>query len=121
MKKIYLVFIIVMLTLCAVFAYAADKQVSGTHLENGIRCVDCHETDEPTKRANQRACQSCHGDMSDKTEPMHFKDAAGAMHEIAIHKSHAGQIRCTLCHMSHQPAVLYCNEGCHHTFEIKVP
>ena len=120
MKKIYLIVAFAVLML-AVLAYAANEEITGVHLENDLTCFDCHETDEPTKRANQRLCKDCHGDMSDDTEMRQLKDANGVTHESTIHTSHAGQLSCTLCHMSHQPSVLYCNEGCHHTFDIKVP
>jgi hypothetical protein len=30
-------------------------------------------------------------------------------------------MRCTLCHKIHSASMLYCNEGCHHTFDLVVP
>ena len=121
MKKYLLLFALLGLFMFSVLAYAANEEIRGAHLENELTCFDCHETDEPTKRANQRLCIDCHGDMSDDTEIRHFKDANGVNHEAPVHTSHAGQLRCTLCHQAHQPSVLYCNEGCHHTFDIQVP
>lgn len=113
-----------MLAFSAVVAFAAvnpaDYPIKGPHQENEVACVDCHETEEPEKRANQRTCIDCHGDMSD--DPVRvIKDVNGKEYETSIHASHAGQIRCTLCHASHKESVLYCNEGCHHQFDVKVP
>lgn len=122
MKAINLTFaVFAALLVFAVLAFAADGDLRGAHKDNGLTCADCHGTDKPDKRASQNACKDCHGDKSDDTEIRSFKDADGEIHKSAIHTSHVSPLRCTLCHQIHKPSVLYCNQGCHHSFEIKVP
>lgn len=120
-KKNLILAVSVLMLVFALYAFAADEQINKVHLDNGLECADCHETDTPTKRANQRLCIECHGDKADDDEVKTLVDANGTKDESTIHTSHAGQLRCTLCHAIHKPSVLYCNEGCHHTWQIKVP
>ncbi|MDR2400828.1 MAG: cytochrome c3 family protein [Deferribacteraceae bacterium] len=125
MEKIYLT--AATLTVLTVFiafaAFSADtgKEIRGAHLENGLECADCHETAAPVKRAGQNSCIGCHGDKTDDIVIKVIEDAKGNEYKSAIHTSHAGTMRCTLCHASHQPSKLYCNEGCHHTWQMEVP
>lgn len=92
-------------------AYAADMVVYGKHLENGVSCEDCHETDKPVKRAPDSACKSCHGE---------YPEVAELTKELEInpHASHQGEPRCTLCHKTHEPSVLMCNQC--HSFDMQV-
>ena len=93
-------------------AYAAlDMPVSGKHLENEITCEDCHGTDEPAKRAPVSACYACHGEYPELAE-------LTASMEVNPHASHQGEPRCTLCHKTHEPSVLFCNDC--HAFEMTV-
>ncbi len=102
-------------------AWAENEKITGLHLENELTCSSCHLTDTPVKRAGQQACIDCHGDMQDDHNVVVLKNVSGYETKSTIHTSHAGQIRCTLCHSMHKPSVLYCNEGCHHTWQINVP
>ena len=120
LKKLTIFTIFILFSFSALI-FAEGEKVTGKHAENSLKCADCHETDTPTKRANQKMCKECHGDMTDDDRVLKFKDEGTIDREHSIHKPHAGQIRCTLCHMSHQPSRLYCNDGCHHNFDIKVP
>ncbi|MCD8553600.1 cytochrome c3 family protein [Seleniivibrio sp.] len=107
---------------CLCFALSALADGSGLadkHKENGMKCADCHLEDTPTKKASAKQCIACHGDMKDSKE-LSFKDQGGKEYKLSPHNSHAGQIRCTLCHSGHNPSKLYCNT-CHHTFQISVP
>ncbi len=113
--------------LAAIFAAAAHgeekkaEKITGMHLEAGLKCADCHNTDKPETKAPQSACIECHDTMADGT-PVTFKDGKGVSYTVSPHASHAGQIRCTLCHRAHRPSTLYCNDGgCHHDFILKVP
>lgn len=120
MKK-YLYLLTAMLLFANVaLAQKTTVEISGAHLDAGLGCTDCHGTDTPEKRASQKACLECHGDMLDSA-PIKFNSEDGAAFEVSPHNSHAGQIRCTLCHASHEPSKLYCNEGCHHKFILEVP
>lgn len=86
-------------------------EIGGKHLESGLTCTDCHGTEEPTKRAPVSACTACHGPYADVAELT--KDV-----EPNPHDSHQGEIRCGMCHKSHEPSVNYCNEC--HEFDFKV-
>ena len=115
-----LIFIVSILTvvnvLLVVSAFASPGELRGKHLENGIECVDCHGTDNPTKKAKTSACRSCHDDGPD----IHLERTVGdTVYKIPIHNAHPGKIRCALCHQIHEPSKLYCNKC--HPFEIKVP
>lgn len=93
------------LFLSAAVLAAPDKKVTGPHAGLEISCADCHGNDNPEKRAPHSACMGCHGEYADiaklteKVEPN-------------PHKSHQGEIRCTICHKAHEPSVVYCRE-CH--------
>ena len=62
--------------------------------------------------AKSKACMKCHN----------YQDlaAASAAKKVALnpHDSHAGQLRCTLCHKEHEQSVLYCRQ-CHKNAEDK--
>ncbi len=107
MKKAF-VFLLAFLLGCSV---AWAQTVSGKHAEKGVTCVNCHGEAAPAKRAPVSACAKCHGDyagiakLTEKVTPN-------------PHASHQGEVRCTLCHKTHEPSKLYCNEC--HQFDLKV-
>lgn len=118
MKKI----IVLVSILCVCFAMvvqAGNNKLADMHKAQGLTCADCHVDEVPTKKASARKCIECHGDMSDSA-PLSFKDSTGKDYNLSPHDSHAGQIRCTLCHSGHEQSKLYCNT-CHHTFQLSVP
>ena len=89
----------------------AQVPVMGKHGELGIQCAACHKTDAPTSRAPASACANCHGSYAEvaaKTKAL----------KPNPHDSHAGEVRCTLCHKSHKPSTVYCNEC--HRFDMKI-
>jgi fumarate reductase flavoprotein subunit len=94
-------------------------EINKPHLESGLDCKDCHEADVPEKRAPQTVCIECHSDKTDAA-PISFKDISGKDYNISPHASHAGQMRCTLCHKIHGSSELYCNLECH-GFVLTVP
>lgn len=95
---------------CSSYA-TPEMSVTGKHFDNGVTCVDCHDTDNPVKKASVSACSTCHGEYADVAE-------LTASMEINPHASHQGEVRCTLCHKTHEPSVLMCN-NCHE-FEMAV-
>ena len=94
-------------------AWAGD--MTSKHAERGVACASCHGTSTPATKAKSKACMSCHSyaDLAKKT--------AGG--KINPHDSHAGELRCTLCHKEHGESTLYC-KTCHKApdpaFDIKV-
>jgi fumarate reductase flavoprotein subunit len=104
-------------------AFASEKKadaIDPVHSETGLNCADCHDTDKPEKRAAASKCIECHTSKADDA-PTAFKDETGISYEVNPHSSHAGNMRCTLCHKIHAASSLYCNEGCHHRFLLTVP
>jgi len=64
---------------------------------------------------NQR-CLECHGPMeklAQKSAPKDFPDRNP-------HKSHLGEIACTVCHKGHQASTVYCLD-CHRNFKMSIP
>jgi fumarate reductase flavoprotein subunit len=116
------IFIFLSLLVIAV-VFASEKKADGidpVHNETGLNCADCHDTDKPEKRAAASKCIECHTSKADDA-PLAFKDETGTSYEVNPHSSHAGNMRCTLCHKIHAESSLYCNEGCHHKFLLTVP
>lgn len=102
-----------------VFASWASSQYSDNrHAQAGVVCAGCHGKDIPKSDdtvENQR-CLACHGSMeklAKKTEPKDFPDRNP-------HKSHLGEIACTVCHKGHAESKVYCID-CHKKFEMKIP
>lgn len=116
--KVFPMILLTLMLCISITSIAASKEVRGSHSELG--CSECHGTDSPTKSASQKACKSCHGDMTD-SPVITFKDEYDKSYTVSPHDSHAGQLRCTLCHSAHKATQLYCNDGCHHTFKLIVP
>ena len=101
------------------------------HASQNLACTDCHTNGNTTNAVASvnDNCISCHA-----LEGEHYyygqRDADGNILQIeypesgktklaSMHNSHGGEIRCTVCHTSHQePEPLYCN-NCHQ-FDVKV-
>lgn len=94
-------------------AQAAEMMMK--HAAKGVTCEACHKTNSPSRAAKASSCARCHtyADVAKKTSKMNPNP----------HESHAGEVRCTLCHREHKASVNYCLE-CHQTgekFQFKVP
>lgn len=98
--------------------WASSGYTDKLHAMAGIVCAGCHGKDLPKTNdtiENSR-CLSCHGPMEQlakKSEPADFKDRNP-------HKSHLGDISCTVCHVAHEVSKVYCLD-CHRNFNIKIP
>lgn len=123
----------VLLTVSAVYAAAASSNPTVSmkaHDAQGVQCVDCHGTKTPTKAPSIDGCLSCHANSDgtyrgeldkngigiEKSYPESRKTKMAAMHD-----SHVGKLRCTLCHTSHKmpdSKNIYCN-NCHQ-FEVEI-
>jgi hypothetical protein len=90
----------------------SDHQIGGKHLESGLTCIDCHQSDTPTDKAPVSACNSCHGTYTEIAELTQGIDPNP-------HDSHQGEIDCDKCHRSHQPSVNYCSECHEYEFNVK--
>lgn len=80
-------------------------EVQGKHGALDLSCEACHKTATPSARAPDSACKTCHG-----TYPQLAAKTAAITPNP--HNSHAGELRCTMCHTGHKPPTVYCEE-CH--------
>lgn len=103
--------------------YARPIVAMEAHKTTGLECEDCHKNKNVAD-----SCIDCHEnaegtyrgaiDKDGNSIPKEYHEA-GKTRLAAIHDSHGGNIRCTVCHTSHEePKQLYCN-NCHQ-FDVKV-
>ena len=119
----YIILSLLLAVVCTAALAAAVKapdKTDSVHEKAGLSCTDCHGTDKPDSRAPQGPCRDCHGDKSDD-KSIKFTGASGKSYETVVHNSHVGSVRCTLCHKSHEPSILYCNTESCHTHKLTVP
>lgn len=100
------------------FTSAAESaNLDARHVSKDITCDGCHGKDLPWEEdtVENAKCLECHGPMDElaaKTAPKDFPDRNP-------HKSHLGEINCTVCHSGHAESKVYCLE-CHPTFDMKM-
>lgn len=78
-------------------------------------CVTCHNTEAPASGAyvENDVCLKCHGPIEKLQKKTEGSDG------VNPHKSHLGEIDCTLCHEGHQPSQSYCL-SCHTNFHMQM-
>ena len=88
------------------------------HQQRSVSCEQCHGVANPSTPAKSKSCMKCHN-----YEDLAAKSKAKKL-ALNPHDSHAGQLRCTLCHHEHAQSVVYCKQ-CHIAndarFNFKVP
>lgn len=107
-----------MLLIKKVFSSAVQSDnLDARHLSKDITCAACHGQDIRGESAVENMkCLDCHGPIENligKTAPQDFSDRNP-------HKSHLGEISCTVCHAGHAESKIYCLE-CHPKFAMKLP
>ena len=98
-------------------SWAGSGYTDTLHARAGIVCSQCHGKELPKAdgTVENGSCLACHGPMEKlamKTEPKDFKDRNP-------HKSHLGEIACTVCHKGHGASQVYCL-SCHPKFQMKI-
>lgn len=99
-------------------SWAGAGTTDALHAKAGIACAPCHGKGLPRPDdtvANDR-CLACHGPadaLVQRSEPKDFKDRNP-------HRSHLGDIACTVCHKGHAPSTVYCLD-CHRKFTMVIP
>jgi DNA-directed RNA polymerase subunit RPC12/RpoP len=98
-------------------SWAGSNYMDNLHAKAGIACTQCHGKGlpKPDDTVENGRCLTCHGPMdklAQKTEPKDFKDRNP-------HKSHLGEIACTVCHKGHGESKVYCLD-CHRNFKMKI-
>lgn len=97
---------------------AKEEYTARLHADKGVACASCHgkALPKPDDTVENARCLTCHGPLeklAKKTEPKDFPDRNP-------HKSHLGDIACTVCHKAHGPSKVYCLD-CHTKFQMKIP
>lgn len=94
-------------------AKAPAPQAAGladAHKVSKVSCAACHGKStvvDDNETVVNAQCISCHGTMKDKP---------AAKAHINVHKSHLGDINCTVCHSGHARSQSYCLKC--HTFDM---
>ena len=88
--------------------------LAGMHDKESIPCAGCHGPDvnalDDSEQPVNANCVGCHGTLTELA-----KKATG---HINPHKTHLGEINCTVCHHGHEASKAYCL-ACH-DFEMKI-
>ena len=96
------------------WASANGPYLADAHKDKGLNCTACHgdtmEVDDNETLVNS-ACVKCHGSLA--------KVAEKSEEAVNAHKSHLGNMNCTVCHAGHADSMSYCL-GCHH-FDMNIP
>ncbi len=103
----------------SVFASWADSShLDAAHGKADIVCLACHGKTLPEQgdTVENERCLSCHGSL----ESLAARSAPKDFPDRNPHKSHLGEIACTVCHHGHKPSKVYCL-GCHSKFSMKIP
>ena len=98
-------------------SWGGSKFMDNFHAKGSIGCAGRHGKGLPKAddTVENNRCLTCHGPMEklvQKTEPKDFKDRNP-------HKSHLGDMACTVCHKAHAPSKVYCLD-CHKKFDMKI-
>ncbi len=88
------------------------------HAKGAVDCSGCHgkELPKPDATVENNRCLQCHGPLeklAQKSAPQEFPDRNP-------HKSHLGDIACSVCHKGHSASSVYCLE-CHRNFKMTIP
>jgi hypothetical protein len=98
-------------------SWANSTFTDNLHAKVDIACAQCHGKGLPRldSTVENSRCLACHGPMDNlaaKTEPRDFKDRNP-------HKSHLGEINCTVCHHAHAESKAFCLD-CHKNFKMRI-
>ena len=99
-------------------SWAGSPYLDSRHAKSNVTCRGCHGNVLPVRgdTVENQKCLSCHGSydtLVEKTAPAIFPDRNP-------HKSHLGEIDCTVCHFAHSDSKVYCLE-CHPKFLMEIP
>jgi hypothetical protein len=99
-------------------SWASSSFLDASHGKAKVVCLACHGKALPEEgdTVENDRCLACHGSLESliaKSEPKDFPDRNP-------HKSHLGEIACTVCHHGHSVSKVYCL-GCHVKFKMTIP
>jgi hypothetical protein len=99
-------------------AVSQGRFLAASHAAKNVSCRECHDGEMPEVGADveNETCVSCHEYYDARSR----LTKAGAVEGINPHKSHLGEIACSVCHRAHGPSRAYCLE-CHSDFHMPMP
>jgi fumarate reductase flavoprotein subunit len=84
---------------------AQNQKPKPHHLNAGLACGDCHETDTPISGAKEAKCLECHESREAVVERTKNLDPNP-------HFGHEEGLSCGNCHKEHTESMLFC-DTCH--------
>jgi hypothetical protein len=98
-------------------SWTDSPNLDALHSKKKIDCMGCHGESLPREgdTLENSRCLLCHGPLDKlqaRTTPKDIPDRNP-------HKSHLGDVNCTVCHHAHSASKVYCLE-CHKTFNMKI-
>ena len=102
----------------SVTSWASSSFLDAAHGKAGVVCLSCHGKTLPEMgdTVENDRCLACHGSL----EGLQARSAPKDFPDRNPHKSHLGDIACTVCHHAHKASTVYCM-GCHGKFIMKIP
>ena len=99
-------------------SWAGSSNLDAAHGKANVVCLSCHGKTLPEigDTVENDRCLACHGTM----EALAARSAPKDFPDRNPHKSHLGEIACTVCHHAHKASEVYCL-GCHAKFPMKIP
>jgi hypothetical protein len=99
-------------------SWAGSSFLGSLHDKKNVTCAGCHGKALPKEddTVENARCLGCHGGaekLAEKTNNPDFPTRNP-------HKSHLGDVNCTVCHKVHSESSVYC-PGCHAQFQMKIP
>lgn len=123
-KALFLAFVLASSSIVCAQGLSSMK----AHDKLGVTCEQCHGTKAPMSAPDEKQCLACHANSGGHYRgtklyasgfgvPKVYMES-GRERPAAIHDSHSGPVRCTVCHTAHKaPPKMYCN-NCH-SFDVK--
>lgn len=81
------------------------------HKAAGLTCASCHGKAAFTEPVEAATCMRCHGSYAQLADRTPW--------EPNPHRSHMGELACSVCHNVHKPSVSFCDQC--HSFGMDVP
>lgn len=96
--------------------WANGSNLDALHAKRGLSCASCHGAKLPQldDKPSTDRCLACHGSY----EALAAKTPGQDHVSRNPHKSHLGEINCTVCHKAHQASETYCLD-CHKLFKMR--
>ncbi len=98
-------------------SWVKSPYMDAGHGKKNVTCMGCHGKALPVEgdSVENDRCLECHGPL----DKLQVKTAPKDLPDRNPHKSHLGEIGCTVCHKGHKESAVYCLQ-CHPNFQMKL-